>query len=72
MSDYVDYFDPDLDRWGLFITSDLPSLAHYFTLLLVPIGIGACIMCISQLRRSLFPKDIRRFLYLFRQRPLYI
>lgn len=47
--------------WKYFLHTDLPRLSFYFTLFLIPIGIGACIMCISQTRNSLYPKNIRRF-----------
>ncbi len=60
MEDYI-YNDESFDFWEYFLHTDLPRLSLYLTLFLIPIGIGACIMCISQTRNSLYPKNIRRF-----------
>ena len=60
MEDYI-VNDKNLSVWDYFIHTDLPRLSFYLTLFLIPIGIGACIMCISQTRNSLYPKNIRRF-----------
>ena len=58
MEDYI-VNDKNLSVWDYFIHTDLPRLSFYLTLFLIPIGIGACIMCISQTRNSLYPKNIR-------------
>ena len=55
------YNDPDFNLWEYFIGTDLPRIANCLTFFLLPIGIGACIMCISQSGSSLYPKSIRRF-----------
>lgn len=61
MDAFKDYHDPNFNMWEYFITTDFPNISYYLTLFLIPIGIGACIICISQVRRSIYPKDIRRF-----------
>ena len=61
MDNYAVYNDENFNTLEYFLNTDLPRLSFYFTLFLIPIGIGACIMCISQTRNSLYPKNIRRF-----------
>lgn len=61
MDNYAVYNDESFNTLEYFFNNDLPRLSFYLTLFLIPIGIGACIMCISQIRNSLYPKNIRRF-----------
>ena len=49
--------------WEYFIQTDLPRLAYWLTMLLLPAGIGVCVICLAQLTNFELPK---RRLVLFR------
>ena len=49
--------------WDYFIQTDLPRLTYWLTLLLLPAGIGVCVICLAQLNNFELPK---RRLVLFR------
>ena len=49
--------------WEYFIQTDIPRLTYWMTMLLLPIGIGVCVFCLSMLKNFELPK---RRLVLFR------
>ena len=49
--------------WEYIIQTDLPRLTYWMTLLLLPAGIGVCVICLAQLNNFELPK---RRLVLFR------
>ena len=49
--------------WEYFIQTDIPRLTYWLTNLLLPAGIGVCVICLAQLTNFELPK---RRLTLFR------
>ena len=58
----MDYIDETFDFWEYFVETDIPRITYWFTLLLLPIGIGVCIICFAQLNNFELPRR-RKFLF---------